>query len=348
MENPNTYFDAWMKSQQQVFATLREQATQMQSLYLNTAQNAAGNGNNPFDAWSKAAFAAFNSGSDADLAKDILSKSMDGTRAIQKLFEQWQPMFEAMRNSAADPDAYKHLLDPATIKQLVDQLFHFDLDAMAQLQKQAAQATAFYEQYGKPWLAAVQKGMANPSGDQHEAVLKSMQNMLSAFENSAGRVFGMPAVGKDREKMELMAQCAAAMSTYAARNSEYQHLMYQTGVEASQTLAKEVASKLQAGENMEKFDTFFALWIDVNEKTFNKLFQTKAFTQKRNALTDAGFKARKLYHELLENQLVDLPIARRSEMDELYKAVYELRKQVKNLEKKLANSNQQNKGASHE
>lgn len=348
MENPNTYFDAWMKSQQQVFATLREQATQMQSFYLNTAQNAAQNASNPFDAWSKAAFAAFNSGSDADLTKDILSKSMDSTRAIQQLFEQWQPMFEAIRDNATDPNAYKELLSPAKVKQIMDQLFHFDTDAMTQLQKQAAQATAFYEQYGKPWLAAVQQGISSPSGDHHETVMKSMQNMFSAFENSAGRVYGMPAVGKDREKMELMAQCAAAMSTYAARNTEYQHLMYSTGLEATQALAKEVASKLKAGENLEKFDTFFALWIDVNEKTFNKLFQTKAFTQKRNALTDAGFKARKLYHELVESQLVDLPIVRRSEMDELYKTVYELRKQVKNLEKKLADSDQQNKGTSHE
>lgn len=348
MDNPNTYFDAWLKSQQQAFAILREQAAQVQSLFQNTAQNTAGNASNPFDAWSKAAFAAFNTGSDADLAKDFLAKSMDGTRAIQQLFEQWQPMFEAIRNNAANPDAYQDLLDPAKVKQIIDQLFHFDLDAMAELQKQAAQAAAFYEQYGKPWLQAMQKGVANPSSDQHEAVLQSMQNMFSAFDNSAGRIWGMPAVGKDREKMELMAQCAAAMSAYATRNTEYQHLMYQTGVEAAQALAKEVASKLKAGENMEKFDTFFALWIDVNEKTFNKLFQTKTYTQKRNALTDAGFKARKLYHELVETQLVDLPIVRRSEMDELYKTVYDLRKQVKNLEKKLANSDQQDNGASHE
>ena len=71
METPNNYFDAWMKSQQQAFATLREQATQMQSFY----QNSATSSDNHFAAWSKAAFNAFAANSDADLAKNTLYKS---------------------------------------------------------------------------------------------------------------------------------------------------------------------------------------------------------------------------------------------------------------------------------
>ena len=77
------------------------------------------------------------------------------------------------------------------------------------------------------------------------------------------------------------------------------------------------------------------MWIDTNEKAFNKLFQTKAFSQKRNALTEAGFSTRKLYNQIVENQLAELPIARRSEMDEVYKIIYELRKQVKILESQI-------------
>jgi len=63
----------------------------------------------------------------------------------------------------------------------------------------------------------------------------------------------------------------------------------------------------------------------------NKLFYTEEFSQKRNAMTAAGFNTRKLYQEIIESQLVELPIARRSEMDEVYKLVYDLRKQVKIL-----------------
>jgi polyhydroxyalkanoate synthesis regulator phasin len=37
----------------------------------------------------------------------------------------------------------------------------------------------------------------------------------------------------------------------------------------------------------------------------------------------------------MEIQLADLPIALRSEMDDLYKIIYELRKQVKKLESQM-------------
>ena len=135
--------------------------------------------------------------------------------------------------------------------------------------------------------------------------------------------------------MELLSQCAKAMSAFAANNIEYHKLMQATGQEAMQDVVNAIAEKFRAGEKIEKFDEFFALWIDTNEKAFNKLFQTEAFSQKRNALTEAGFSARKHYNQIVENQLVELPIARRSEMDEVYKIIYELRKQVKSLESQV-------------
>lgn len=333
MENPNSYFDAWMKSQQQAFATLREQATQIQSIY----QNSAASSDNPFAAWSKAAFDAFDASNDADLAKSTLSKSLLGTQAIQKLFEQWQPLLEAMRNNAADPQAYQDLMDPAKIKQIVDQLFNFDLDAMTQWQKQASQGSGLYEQFGKPWANAAKSNMGNfAQGDfQPESWFKQMQSMYNVFENSTDKLFSTPAVGKNREKIELMSQCAKAMSDYASKNIEYQRLMYDTGLKANEALAKELANRVQSGEKLDQFSDFFTLWTEVNEKTYNQMFQTKAFSQKRNALTEAGFNARKFYNEIIESQLVDLPIARRSEMNEVYKIVYELRKTVKNLESQI-------------
>jgi len=111
-----------------------------------------------------------------------------------------------------------------------------------------------------------------------------------------------------------------------------------------QEVVKALATKIESGDKYEKFDEFFALWIDTNEKTFYKLFQTKAFSQKRNALTEAGFNARKLYNEIVERELVELPVARRSEMDEVYKLVYDLRKQVKSMDsqiQELKNKDQQ-------
>ena len=338
VEIPNDYIDSWMKTQQQAFATLRDQALQMQSYFQN---NSAAT-DNPFTNWTKASFQSFPMGADADLTKDIFSKTLYGNDAMQKLYELWQPMLNAMRDKSINPNNYSDLTDPAKIKQVIDKLFNFDLDAMTQLQKQTAQHTNLYQQFGKPWTDAAKNQSSNfmqgnftQADMQPEALMVQMKAMYGMFENATGKLFSAPAVGKDREKMELLSKCAKAMSSFAANNIEYQQMMQSTGQEAMQEVVKELAKKVEAGEKFEKFDEFFALWIDTNEKTFYKLFQTKAFSQKRNALTDAGFNARKLYNEIIERELVELPIARRSEMDEVYKIVYDLRKQIKGLESQI-------------
>ena len=338
VEIPNDYIDSWMKTQQQAFATLRDQALQMQSYFQN---NSAAT-DNPFTNWTKASFQAFPMGADADLTKDIFSKTLYGNDAMQKLYELWQPMLNAMRDKSINPNNYSDLTDPAKIKQVIDKLFNFDLDAMTQLQKQTAQYTNLYQQFGKPWTDAAKNQSSNfmqgnftQADMQPEALMVQMKAMYGMFENATGKLFSAPAVGKDREKMELLSKCAKAMSSFAANNIEYQQMMQSTGQEAMQEVVKELAKKVEAGEKFEKFDEFFALWIDTNEKTFYKLFQTKAFSQRRNALTDAGFNARKLYNEIIERELVELPIARRSEMDEVYKIVYDLRKQIKGLESQI-------------
>ena len=328
MENPSDYFNGWMKTQQQAYAALQNQ---MQSLYQNTTAQS----DNPFTSWSKAVFEAFPIGADANLAKDVFSKSLYSNEATQKLFEMWQPLLNAMREKTLDPSNLSQFTDPAQTKQLFDKMFSFDTDLWTQMQKQAAQYADLAKQNSQPWAESMKNPSFNFSDYQPDAMAKQMEAMYAKFGDTTGKLFGVPALGKDREKIEQMNRFAKAMSSYAGRHLEYQQMMQKTGSEAMQSVVKILAEKSAAGEKFEKFDDFFALWIDTNEKTFNKLFYTEDFSAKRNAMTEAGFNTRKLYNEILEAQLVDLPIARRSEMDEVYKLVYDLRKQVKDLNSQI-------------
>jgi len=238
---------------------------------------------------------------------------------------------KAMREKTLDPGSLSQFTDPAQTKQLFDKMFSFDPELWTQIQKQAAQFAELLEKNSQPWAESMKHPSFNFSDYQPDAMAKQMEALYSKFGDSTGKLFGVPALGKDREKTERMNRFSKAMLSYANRNLDYQNMMLQTGSDAMQSVVQILAGKSAAGESFEKFDDFFALWIDTNEQAFNKLFYTEAFSQKRNAMTEAGFNTRKLYHEILESQLVDLPIARRSEMDEVYKLVYDLRKQVKIL-----------------
>lgn len=337
MDNANDFFGAWQKAQNQAFEVLRGQAEQIRSFYQGDVST-----QNPFEAWRKLAMDAVTNGADADVVKETMQKAFGSSGAYQKLFDLWQPVLKAVQNRNLDPEAWKALLDPAKIKEVVDKLFNLDAAGMADLQKQMAQFSGILESnsehFGKPWLDAAMRNMQTfPQFAQgHPEVLMQMfHTMFNAFEATAGRSFHVPAVGKDREKMELMSRCIDDMSVYAAKNVEYQHAMYLTGMEAMEKVMAEIALKIESGEEIKKFDDFFDLWIDTNEKTYYKLFQTAEFSRLKGELLDAGLNARKHYFKLMEMNLFDLPIALRSEMDDLYKTIYELRKKVKKMESQM-------------
>jgi len=341
MESTNEYFDAWMKSQTQAFTALREQGERMMSFY----QAAPAGLQNPFEAWRDASLKAFSTGADGNSLKDIMAKTFGSTDAMQQLYDTWQRMQSAMQSQPFDADSYKNFVDPTKIKQLVDQLFNFDLGAITQMQEQAAQFAASFQQFSKPWAEAATANMnmlPQVAEGNPQAMLKMFENMSHAFNSRAGQVFNAPKVGKDREKAELLSRFVESLSTYATCNIEYQQQMYKTGGEAMQEVIAQLAAKVQSGEKTDeeaqRFDAFFELWISVNEQTFNKFFQTEEFSRLRNAVTASGFATRKHYFALMEIQLADLPVVLRSEMDDLYKIVYELRKQVKKLESQLKSS----------
>jgi len=338
VENSSDYFDGWIKSQQQAITALRDQALQMQSYFKNSASTA----DNPFSNWSKAVLGAFPIGEDANLSKGVFNKTLYNTDVLQKLYEFWQPLLKAITDKSIDPASYSNFTDPAKLKLLFDKLFGFDLDAINQLQKQAAQFSDLYQEVAKPWNEAAKtqagnflKGDFSQSELTPQAWLEQMQSAYATFEKTTGKILSVPTLGKDREKTALLTKYTKALSTFSSRHLEYYQLMQTTGYEGTQAVIKALAEKVEAGEKFEKFDDFFALWINTNEKVFFNLFQSKEFNQRRNAMTAAGFNARKLYNEIIEGQLADLPIARRSEMNEVYKIIYDLRKQVKSLQSQI-------------
>ncbi|MFZ4702798.1 MAG: poly(R)-hydroxyalkanoic acid synthase subunit PhaE, partial [Candidatus Methylumidiphilus sp.] len=168
-----------------------------------------------------------------------------------------------------------------------------------------------------------------------ESFIKTFHSLFNAFDNTVGKVFHVPPVGKDREKFELILKCLDDLSVYAAKNTEYQHTIYITGLAAMEKVVEKLAEKISSGEEIKQFDEFFDVWIDTSEQSYFKLFQTEEFAKLQAELLDAALNVKSHFFKVMEMYLYDLPIALRSEMDDLYKTVYDLKKTVKKLEKQL-------------
>ncbi len=353
MENTNNFFDAWLKAQELMIESLAESTKKCQSAFCGTGvsggrKSGPADFHNFYTSWTTAVLNALREMDTADvsLLKETLSKTLGGSNAYMKLYEIWLPLLKAIQEKTMSPDAYKGMSNPAEYKRMLDQVFGFDPDAISQI---SAQASRFINSFAcsaqgfmQPWVEASGKSLKTfpQFWEGHpESFMTIFHNMFNAFDGTVGRIFHVPAVGKDREKVELLLRSLDDLSVYLARSTEYQHMIYITGLAAFEKVIATVAEKISGGEEMKGFDEFFDLWVDVNEKTYNALFQTEDFSKMQGELLEASVNARKHFFKLMELYLYDFPIALRSEMDDLYKTIYELKKKVNSLEKQLREAN---------
>lgn len=348
MDNAKDYFDAWLKTQEAFYQGFLENAQETQQLFLGQPNQAFTGGadgvQNLYSSWSKTVLDSM-AGKDKDttqVIRDNLAKMLGSSNAYLKLYDLWLPLMKAAQERLANPDAYKEFVAPAQFKELIDKVFGFDPDAIKLALDQAVKvlelSSGSTQQFSQPWADAAKTSLnAFPRfAEGHpESFITLFHSLFNAFDSTIGRAFHVPPVGKDREKIELLLRGFDDLSVYASKNAVYQHTIYSTGLTAVEKVVEKLAEKLKAGLEIKQFDEFFDIWIDASEQAYFELFQTEEFSRIQGELLDSGLNARTHFFKIMEMHLYDLPVVLRTEIDDLYKTVYELSKKVKKLEKQL-------------
>jgi class III poly(R)-hydroxyalkanoic acid synthase PhaE subunit len=347
MDNVQNYMKTWLSAQEKIVSGFIETSKRTQEMLTNQQHPAfsdvMGGGDHAYSSWMAAVQKSLSETGDFNhILKDYAARLFGSSNAYTKLTEIWLPLMKAAQQRALNPDSYKDYLDPTKYQEVMDSVFGFDSEANQLMLTQAVQFLELFtgsgNQFSNPWIEATKASMgALPQIIQgHPAsIIGIFHSLFKAFDNTVGRAFHVPPVGKDREKFELILRCLDDLSVYSAKNIEYQHTLYTTGFTALEKVVERVAEKISAGEEIKQYDEFFDVWIDTNEHAYFELFQTDRFSKLQGELLDASLKLRAHFFTVMEIHFTDLPIALRSEMDDLYKTVYDLKKTVRQLERKL-------------
>ena len=351
MEKTEELFDAWLKSQEKFVENWIETSKKLAQTFLGMEMFRSGPGNptgngfvNLYTSWVNEMISALSNmrGLHADLIKDTLSKVTGSSNIYMKFYEIWLPISKAIQERVSDAGLYKELIDPVKFREIVDQIFGFSPDAVMEFTDQALKISEAFgvsaKEFGIPWTKAIQKNIKMAPEfieGRPETFLNVFHNLFSAFDNTIGKVFHIPAVGKDREKVELIMRGFDDLAVFLARNTEFQYKIYITGIKAMEKVLEAIAQKIKNGEEIKTFEEFFDLWIDESEREFFEVFRTEEFSRMQGELLDSSLNVRGHFQKLMELYLFDFPVALRSEMDDLYRTVYDLKKKVRDLEKQL-------------
>ncbi|MCG6551257.1 MAG: hypothetical protein L7F77_02925 [Candidatus Magnetominusculus sp. LBB02] len=350
MEGTTSFFESLLKVQKEFISNWVQTATDMSKNFQAMAMPKDSTGGNVMDlynVWFKTVGGSVDEMMrryPSGLGKDTVTKVFQGFDSYMKVYEFWQPVISAIQDNASNPDYIKDMVDPVKLKGLIDKLFGFTSPESAS--EMFGQSTKVIETWGaaaqnfaSPWFNAVQKSMSGfldqSAAKDPNAAIGVFNNFYNAFEQTFGKVFKSPQVGKDREKQELMLRTMDLYSVYIAKNAEFQHKIYVAGEKGSKKVVEALADKIKAGEEIKSYNDFYKMWTDINEAEYFQLFNTDEFSVIQGALLESALDFRKHFHKLLELYLSDFPIPVRSEMDDMYKTLYELKRKVRVLEKKL-------------
>jgi BMFP domain-containing protein YqiC len=111
--------------------------------------------------------------------------------------------------------------------------------------------------------------------------------------------------------------------------------MYQTGLKASEEVAENIYNRMRNGEEMSSFINLYSEWLNTNDKHFVNLFSSEEYSKLQGELNSVGMKMKRHMDLQMEEAFANLPLVNRSEMDELYHTIHELKKRIHTLEKQI-------------
>lgn len=302
--------------------------------------------NSPYEAWTK--MMEYYNPFDASKmmgagTRDVFEKILNSNKLYLGVYEQWKKFNDDYLKPGSD--IYKENLN-----QLVNQFNEiFTNNLIPLLPKEIKglmiNSQSYFNTYLKtlenfvgPWSFAYQ----NIADIYMEAIYKDpmkLSDSLKEWKDAYNKTFGIlvksPVVGSSREMLEQNNKAVDSMIDMLISVSEFMTKSLSVGYKNSQEVFEEYFEAVDKGEDPKTFNEFYKMWSKHVENAIEKYFYTDEFSKLIAKAADSYMIFKIEFDKLIEKSLSDSPIVTKSEVDNVYKNVYELRREVRSLKKEL-------------
>jgi len=306
--------------------------------WMSQANNASSQWSNPFSQWTSP-FQNMGKGFSDDTMKDAWKNMTNSSAAYMKFYEMWSPVYKNMLNNSFSNegtknfnfDSFRELMDrtissvsPVQTKEMIQQ-FQSWVEVVNNYNKHIYQqfTGSIPENFKSlaPFLAF--------GNDQSNAY----NNVFSVYQRAISPLVRLFNPGKESELNNLVSGMMEKLSVYGQKLAELQQQMYANGAKTWEAFVADNMEQMKKGVDLSNAQEVFQKWIAKNEESTIALFKTDAYSKIQGELLDLGLEIKQHSEKIAETLLSSLPVVLRSEADELYTTIYELRKRISVLEK---------------
>ncbi len=177
---------------------------------------------------------------------------------------------------------------------------------------------------------------ASRSGEGDSSTLLELINLSwEIYEKTFSSILQIPSLGYSRELNAKLFQSFESWINFYQASFDYQIMLVDVWVRALEELIRLIGSEEKEIHNWRQL---LQAWSKVFDRVFAQTFRSGEALATQGKFLNAAMTSRLHHQQLVEvlQKINDLPL--RSEVDEVHRSIYELRKEVKALKKAWAKS----------
>lgn len=238
-------------------------------------------------------------------------------KSMAAALKNWQ----TMANAIATPESMKALLKGSeAMPEILLKLSHSSTSSFLEMQQKI--------------LQRINTVGASTEAYRYDNIDENLFRIWSdIYEKEFRKFFNIPQLGLLRTYQEKANQMADKYNLFQAQLSEFLRLLGLPFNHTLQLMQEELSVMASKGELPEDPQIYYQMWVRMLEGHFMTLFQTTEYVESlgRTISSLADFSASR--DAVLEDILSTLPVARKTELDDMARDLYELKKRLRKLEK---------------
>ncbi|MBS3913178.1 MAG: hypothetical protein KG003_01665 [Bacteroidetes bacterium] len=307
----------------------------------NTNMDTLGNWNKSISDMYQSMLSGFNGNGST---KEVFEGLFNHTQSFLKFYEMWNPVFKNIQNNNFSADMLRSFIKPETYKSFMDSFFGFmPAGFQGVYQDSYSKFNEGMQSFGKQGMDMYREMTAKmmefaPKGNNvFTEGLNNYNNIYSQMQNAFAPFSKLVAPNSFTKGMEASSEIMDMMNRYQIQNAQLQYMTYITGMKAMDQMGVNISEKLQAGNTYDSMQDLFKEWLNTSDKFFVELFETEDFSKIQAETSSLSLRLKHAADLQMEQMFSNVPVVPRSEMEELYKTIYELKKRVRTLEKEVEN-----------
>jgi class III poly(R)-hydroxyalkanoic acid synthase PhaE subunit len=217
------------------------------------------------------------------------------------------------------------------------ELLQKGFQAVPDLSMRLAQ-TAFegFLEFQKRWADRMQKlGVSSEPYSFSDLDREFLNRWTDVYQKEFRQFLNIPQLGLAKFYQEKINQALDKHNLFQAAMVEFLHLLSIPVDKSFRMMQEKLADLTQAGQLPGDLKPYYQMWIKILEGHYMSLFQSDQYTETMARTINAFNEFLAARNQVLEDALKLLPVCTHRDMDELSREIYQLKKRIRILEKKL-------------